>query len=87
MSHPAAFAPLANRAFLTLWVANLLSNTGGWMASTGAAWEMTSLTQEPIFVAAARRFRHLADVPVLLFAGILATASTGDSTSSPASSG
>ncbi|MDP1967494.1 MAG: MFS transporter, partial [Reyranella sp.] len=46
-----AFAPFANRAFLLLWTANVLSNTGGWMATTGAAWEMTSLTQEPIFVA------------------------------------
>ena len=48
---PSAFAPLANRAFLGLWVANLLHNIGGWMQTTGAAWEMTSLTAEPIFVA------------------------------------
>ena len=48
---PSAFSPLANRAFLGLWIANLLSNIGGWMQSTGAAWEMTSLTSEPIFVA------------------------------------
>jgi hypothetical protein len=32
---PSAFAPLANRAFLGLWIANLLSNIGGWMQSTG----------------------------------------------------
>ena len=48
--HPSAFAPLANPAFRGLWIANLLSNTGGWMQSTGAAWEMTSLTTEPISV-------------------------------------
>ena len=50
-AHPSAFAPLANRAFLGLWIANLLSNIGGWMQTTGAAWEMTSLTTEPIYVA------------------------------------
>ena len=66
------FAPLANRAFLLLWVANLLSNTGGWMATTGAAWEMTSLTPEPIFVALLAASGTL---PMFLFcfpAGILA---------------
>ena len=41
--HPSAFAPLANPAFRGLWIANLLSNIGGWMQGTGAAWEMTSL--------------------------------------------
>src|SRR5262249_46587156 len=66
------FAPLANRAFLALWIANLLSNTGGWMQSTGAAWELTSLTTEPIFVALLASSRML---PMCLFcfpAGVLA---------------
>ena len=66
------FAPLANRAFLALWIANLLSNTGGWMQSTGAAWEMTSLTTEPIFVAL---LAAAGTLPMFLFcflAGILA---------------
>ena len=87
MSHPTAFAPLANRAFLALWVANLLSNTGGWMASTGAAWEMTSLTPEPIFVAL---LAAAGTLPMFLFCFPPAswpTASTGGSTSSPARSG
>ncbi|MBL6618601.1 MAG: MFS transporter [Reyranella sp.] len=72
MSQPTAFAPLANRAFLALWIANLLSNTGGWMQSTGAAWEMTSLTSEPIFVALLAASGTL---PMFLFcfpAGVLA---------------
>jgi MFS family permease len=69
---PSAFAPFANRAFLALWMANVLSNVGGWMQSTGAAWEMTSLTLEPIFVAL---LAAAGSLPMFLFcflAGILA---------------
>ncbi len=67
-----AFAPLANRAFLGMWIANLMSNIGGWMQTTGAAWEMTTLTPEPIFVALLAASSLL---PMFLFcflAGILA---------------
>ena len=67
-----AFAPLANRAFLGLWTANLLSNVGGWMQTTGAAWEMTSLTREPIFVAALAAAGTLPMFLFCFFAGILA---------------
>jgi MFS family permease len=70
--HPSALAPLANPAFRGLWIANLLSNVGGWMATTGAAWEMTSLTTEPIFVAL---LSAAGTLPMFLFcflAGILA---------------
>ena len=70
--HPSAFAPLANRAFLGLWIANLMSNVGGWMQTTGAAWEMTSLTSAPIFVAL---LSAAGTLPMFLFcflAGILA---------------
>jgi MFS family permease len=70
--HPSAFAPLANRAFLGLWVANLLSNVGGWMQTAGAAWEMTSLTREPIFVAALAAAGTLPMFLFCFFAGILA---------------
>lgn len=55
-----------------MWTANLMSNVGGWMQNTGAAWEMTSLTQEPIFVAL---LAAAGTLPMFLFcflAGILA---------------
>ncbi len=71
-NHPSALAPLANRAFLGLWIANLLSNIGGWMQTTGAAWEMTSLTSEPIFVALLAAASTLPMFLFSFFAGILA---------------
>lgn len=67
-----AFGPLANRSFLAMWIANLMSNIGGWMQTTGAAWEMTSLTQEPMFVAL---LAAAGTLPMFLFcflAGVLA---------------
>lgn len=70
--HPSAFAPLANRAFLGIWIANVMSNVGGWMQTTGAAWELTSLTSEPIYVAL---LSAAGTLPMFLFvflAGILA---------------
>ncbi len=67
-----AFAPFGNRAFRLLWTANVLSNTGGWMATTGAAWEMTSLTQEPIFVALLSAAGTLPMFLFCFFAGVLA---------------
>lgn len=74
MSTPtsSAFAPLANRSFLAMWIANLMSNIGGWMQTTGAAWEMTSLTQEPIFVALLAAAGTLPMFLFCFFAGILA---------------
>ena len=70
--HPSALAPLSNPAFRAIWIANLMSNIGGWMAGTGAAWEMTSLTTEPLFVAL---LAAAGTLPMFLFcflAGILA---------------
>jgi MFS family permease len=69
---PSALAPLSIRAFRGIWIANLLSNIGGWMQSTGAAWEMTSLTSEPLYVAL---LAAAGTLPMFLFcflAGILA---------------
>ncbi len=55
-----------------MWIANLLSNIGGWMATTGAAWEMTSLTPEPIFVALLAAANMLPMFLFCFFAGVLA---------------
>jgi MFS family permease len=67
-----AFAPLANRVFLGIWIGNLLSNVGGWMQTAGAAWEMTSLTSQPIFVALLAAAGTLPIFLFCFFAGILA---------------
>jgi MFS family permease len=71
-THPSAFAPLSIRAFRLLWIANVMSNVGGWMQTTGAAWEMTSLTPEPIFVALLSAAGTLPMFLFCFFAGILA---------------
>jgi MFS family permease len=70
--HPSALAPLSNPAFRGIWIANLLSNVGGWMQTTGAAWEMTSLTTEPLYVALLSAAGTLPMFLFVFFAGILA---------------
>jgi MFS family permease len=70
--HPSALAPLQNPAFRGIWIANLLSNVGGWMQTTGAAWEMTSLTSEPLYVALLSAAGTLPMFLFVFFAGILA---------------
>ncbi len=59
------------------------------MQTTGAAWEMTSLTQEPIFVALLAAAGTLPMFLFCFFAGILADrfVSTAAATSSAARSG
>ena len=70
--HPSALAPLGNRVFLGIWIANMLSNIGGWMQTAGTAWEMTSLTNQPIFVALLAAAGTLPIFLFCFFAGILA---------------
>jgi MFS family permease len=43
--------PLKDRFFSALWVAQMVSNIGTWMQSTGAAWMMTGLDPSPVMVA------------------------------------
>ena len=58
--------------FRTLWLANVVSNIGGWMQSAGAGWEMASIAPSPMFVAG---MALATTCPVFLFglpAGVLA---------------
>ncbi|TDU31857.1 putative MFS family arabinose efflux permease [Panacagrimonas perspica] len=50
-TEPSAFAPLRERAFLVLWVATVMGNTGTWMRDTASGWLMTSLSPSPTLVA------------------------------------
>lgn len=47
----AAFAPLREPSFRTIWSASLLSNLGQLTLGVGAAWEMTRLSDSPSMVA------------------------------------
>ena len=43
--------PLRNATFRNLLVSNLVSDIGAFMQSVGAAWLMTSLTNNPLYIA------------------------------------
>lgn len=43
--------PLRNRTFRNLLLSNLISDVGTFMQSVGAAWLMTSLTRNPLYIA------------------------------------
>jgi len=59
------FAPLRHPVFRMLWLANLASNTGMWVQSTGAGWLMTSLDPSAVMVSLVQA---AALVPVFLLA-------------------
>ncbi|MCW5746889.1 MAG: MFS transporter [Alphaproteobacteria bacterium] len=69
------WGPLAIPAFKRLWVANIVSNIGGWMQTAGAGWIMTEIAppgDKALFVAA---MAVATTCPVFLFgfpAGVLA---------------
>src|SRR5438067_6469718 len=66
------WSPLRRPVFRSVWTASVVSNTGTWMQSVGAAWLMTSLTPSPLLVALMQTATSL---PILLFglpAGALA---------------
>jgi predicted MFS family arabinose efflux permease len=73
-SHP--LAPLANPWFRAFWLAAIVSNTGTWMHEVGAAWTMTTLTDNsPLLVA---MIRTATTLPLVLLA--LPIASWADQT-------
>lgn len=64
-SAPSAWAPLRERVFAVLWLANLISSIGGWMFNVGAGWLMTTLNPSPFMVSLVQTANLL---PVFLFA-------------------
>jgi MFS family permease len=48
---PSPWAPLRNSTFRNLLASNLVSDIGTFMQSVGAAWLMTSLTRNPLYIA------------------------------------
>lgn len=60
---PSPFAPLKTPVFRMLWVTWLVANVCMWMSDVAAAWLMTSLTSEPIWVALVQT---AATIPVFL---------------------
>src|ERR1700678_3870419 len=48
---PGPWQPLRNSTFRNLLASNLLSDIGTFMQSVGAAWLMTSLTRNPLYIA------------------------------------
>lgn len=57
--------PLATPLFRALWLATIVSNVGTWMNDVGAAWLMTSLAPNPLWVAMVQAATTL---PIFLFA-------------------
>ncbi|MDQ1389299.1 MAG: hypothetical protein QOF56_2753, partial [Acidobacteriaceae bacterium] len=46
----AAWAPLREPLFRSLWVAAVISYTGTWMQNVGAGWLMTQISTSPLMV-------------------------------------
>lgn len=51
LSVPASLTPLLHPAFRMLWSAWLVANLCMWMNDVAAAWMMTSLTRDPVWIA------------------------------------
>ncbi len=66
------FAPLAQRRYLNLWLANGFSHFGTWMHSLAAAWLMATLTDSPFLIAAVQTASALPVALIVLPAGLLA---------------
>jgi MFS family permease len=66
------WTPLKNRIFRFLWMASVISNIGTCMNDVGAAWLMTSLTNNPLLVALIQAASSLPICLLALPAGALA---------------
>ncbi len=71
-SNSAAWAPLGEPLFRSLWVAAVISYTGSWMQNVGAGWLMTQLTMSPLMVGLVQAASALPVFLVILPAGALA---------------
>jgi MFS family permease len=67
-----AWAPLASRAFLWLWVANIVNSLGTWIQNTASSWIMTDLAPSPIMVSLVQTAAQLPVFLLALPAGALA---------------
>jgi predicted MFS family arabinose efflux permease len=64
-SWKAAFSPLSQPLFRTLWIASIVSNVGSWMHEVAEGWLMTTLTTSPVLVGL---LETAVTLPVFLFA-------------------
>jgi MFS family permease len=68
----AAWEPLREPLFRSLWIAAVISYTGTWMQNVGAGWLMTQLTMDPFKVGLVQAATTLPVFLVILPAGALA---------------
>jgi MFS family permease len=68
----AAWSPLREALFRSLWVAAVISYTGTWMQNVGTGWLMTQLTMSPLMVSLVQAASTLPVFLVILPAGALA---------------
>ena len=68
----AAWEPLREPLFRSLWIAAVVSYTGTWMQNVGAGWLMTELTSSPLMVSLVQAAAAVPVFLVVLPAGALA---------------
>jgi len=68
----AAWAPLGEPLFRSLWIAAVISYTGTWMQNVGGGWLMTQLTTSPLMVSLVQAAAAVPFFFVVLPAGALA---------------
>jgi MFS family permease len=68
----AAWTPLQEPLFRSLWIAAVISYTGSWMQNVGAGWLMTQLSASPLMVSLVQAAGAIPVFLVVLPAGALA---------------
>jgi predicted MFS family arabinose efflux permease len=68
----AAWEPLREPLFRSLWIAAVISYTGTWMQNVGAGWLMTQLSTSPLMVSLVQAAASIPVFLVVLPAGALA---------------